>query len=73
MGLFRVLIALLPSSSLSSDVSSTLNTFFNQVYAWNVVFPFDTAFTVLGWTVIFWGLVLTWDFAKYILHLIRGN
>ena len=73
LGFFNFLVAFLPTGNFSVDVQNGITTFFNQAYAWNSIFPLDTAFTVLKWTVYFWGIIFLWDFSKYILHLIRGN
>lgn len=64
---------LLPTSGLPVAITTGLSNFLQYVYQFNGIFPIDTAFTLLGYTAIFWGIILLFDFGKWFIHLIRGN
>lgn len=71
--LINFAILQLPIATLPTDVSSNLSAFFVNVSQFNSIFPVDTVFSLLGYTVAFWVIVFGWEFFRWILHLIRGN
>jgi len=70
---FNYIVGLLPTASLDSSVTSGITSFVNYIYQFNTFFPVDTAVLLLKYTAAFWLLVFTFDFFKWIIHLIRGN
>jgi hypothetical protein len=66
-------VNLLPVASISSTVTTGINTFFNNVNQYNSIFPIDTAVTIMGLIVAFYVAVLLWDMVKWVIHLVRGN
>lgn len=73
LGLINFLIDLLPSSVFSSSINTHIVNGLAQVYQFDAFFPIDYAFILIGATIVFWGIILLWDFIKWVIHLIRGN
>lgn len=63
----------LPTTGIPTDVTSGVTNFFNFVYDYNSLLPVNTIFYILGLTVVFWAIILGWDFFKWLIHLGRGN
>jgi len=70
---FNFLLGLLPTAGFSTSITDGIHNFFAAVYSYNGFFPIDTAFTLIGFSVTFWLIVFSWDFIKWLTHLIRGN
>jgi len=73
LGFLNFVLGLFPTASLSTSITTGLTNFVNYIYQFNGFFPVDTAITLVGYAVAFWILVFTFDFFKWLIHLIRGN
>lgn len=73
LSFFNFVLSLLPIASLDSAITTNLTNFVNYVFQFNGYFPIDTAIQLVSYAVGFWVIVFTFDFFKYIIHLIRGN
>jgi len=72
-GFFQFFLSLLAGAVLAVGFQTQLQNFFQYVYQFNELFPIDTAFIILNYTVKFWLLVFAWQVLKFLIHLIRGN
>jgi len=73
LGFLNFILGLLPTATLDTSLSSGITSFVTYVYQFNGFFPIDTALKLVGYAVAFWLLVFSWDFFKWVVHLIRGN
>ena len=64
---------LLSGLAIATNVSDGIVNFINYTYQFNDFFPIDTALLVLKYTADFWILIFTFEFFKWLIHLIRGN
>jgi len=70
---FNYILSLLPTGTLNSSITSGITAFFAYIFQFNAFFPIDTAIILVQYAVIFWLAIFTFDFFKWLIHLIRGN
>jgi len=66
-------VNLLPTSSLPTDVTSGVSTFFASAWQYNSIFPVDTLFTLLGVSMTIMSIIFLWRGINYVISLVRGN
>lgn len=72
-GLIGFLIALLPTGSLPPLIATGFAYVFHLTTLLNFLLPIDTAFTIIGYVVVFYLAIAGFAFAMWIYSLVRGK
>ena len=69
MALIPFLFSLLPEAiNISTTLGSAIGTFAGYAYQFNDIFPIDTLWTVLLYTLYFQGGILLWKLANWLYN-----
>ena len=72
-GILNGLVFVLPDASdLTGEISNAISFFSTYWNNWNVIFPLDTAVTVIGLVVALEVTILTYHLMMWVVRLIRG-
>lgn len=66
------IVALLPSGSLPSGVSSAVTAAVGYIQVFDFLFPVGTLFTVLAAAIVFHLAMFLWSMLLWIISLVRG-
>lgn len=73
IGLVNFFVGILPTWSLPSALTSSINNLITTAYSYDYIFPVTTVITIVVAAFGLLAIIILWQAIKWIIGLIRGN